>query len=238
MENKPLDDPVVSRMDQQKDTNAAASPEKVGSSWLIGLLVSLLVLLVLSVKMVMPRSGSVGSIFLFIVLLLLAFGLFVFLLLHDRLLKPAVILLSILALVSIGLRIVYEIKKDDFINAYPNGEEVYLRVVSDVEFTSDFLSGSVYDPRVSLEVNDRIYDEDSDIVRLELGKSYPATVRVSGSGNTDLTGRQNVSGNQEFELMVDSGHTSQVITVNCGLVDADVTLSFTRNVSFWEVLLG
>lgn len=191
----------------------------------------------LSIKMVMPRTTSgyvplIVGFFLFI-------GFFAIWIIipmktenNPKLMTLLVFLVGVVLLFSISLRIVYIVKKDSAANSFSEGESVYLYIKLDSEFSSDSVSGIVYDPWIILDIDGNSI-KGTGIIKLEIGKKYPAKIHVFGS----VYGSSLV-GNNEITVLVDKNHKSQKAICRCGLVTAKISLSFSRDLSFWDVIFS
>lgn len=196
-----------------------------------------LILFVLSLKMFLPRSGLVLTLFVPVFLFLGFFALFIYgIVVKSRARQIGLFaLLAVLTVACVGLRVVYESRKNDVINALPVGETVAMRLDIKAEFSSGLVSGFVYNPSLSLKVNGKSY-KDEDLISLEIGKDYAATLFVSDRGHNQRT-TQRVSGSKDFTLRVGEGHMTQDVTIG-GIVQTDATLTFERKPSFWEVVFS
>jgi hypothetical protein len=143
----------------------------------------------------------------------------------------AAIFAIIVLIASIGLRITYEAKIDAAIKDVPPNGSIHLRIHMEEKFYSYVQEGFVKNPRSSVKIGD-IWYESGNIVSVELNNKY--TIRVSSSYN-------GAGGYADSFIIFSPDDVKDVYLIN-KKVDiganeyADVTLSFTRECDFWEVI--
>lgn len=130
------------------------------------------------------------------------------------------------------LQITYEAKLDAALADFPSHGTVHLRVHLDEEFYSLYGVGMAYRPYSSIRLGDTVY-QDGDTMDVAVNTTYPATINC---------GYLNTSGHTQRDLrftpsLLKDGYTIVEKVDFDDITYANVTLSFTRTCTFWEVIL-
>lgn len=141
-----------------------------------------------------------------------------------------------LMLFSISLRIIYESKVDTALSDIPTSGSVYVKLTAEDEYYSSTKEGYVSDPSVSVKIGETWY-ESGDSFKAELQQAYPIRVGCSYHIQGQVDGGYN-DGTIVFTR--DSLKNSYIRneTINITYTEyAEIKLTFTREITFWEVIL-
>ena len=137
----------------------------------------------------------------------------------------------LLLIPSIGLRIVYECKVDAVTADIPISGKVYLSMTTNEEFFSYISDGYVENPSSNIRIGDK-WLEGSATFEVELNKKYEMRVTTGYSGNHNYTDTQII-----FTASKLNGGYTVVKKVSLDKMEyAEVTISFERVCSFWDVI--
>lgn len=143
--------------------------------------------------------------------------------------------ISVFAIVfSVGLRIVYEAKVDYVKQQMPSSGEILFSMSEKTEYYSNTGTGTIRNPKTVIRIGDKWYDS-GDIIPIRLNESYSLRVGSGGSGSGGYTDGTLVISKSSLsngkytirkEVNILSGPASM----------AEVTISFSRYCTFWEVI--
>ena len=145
----------------------------------------------------------------------------------------------ILLIPSVILRIVYEYKVDDAVADIPKSGFVYVRVKLDEEFYSPFTSGLVREPYSYLTINGE--KTEGSIIQIELNKAYSAKIGVGYAGvRTAELSSDSTSGKIDKTITITQKNLKNGYTIKATVpldgIYADVTVTFERVCTFWDVI--
>lgn len=137
------------------------------------------------------------------------------------------IVISLLVIISsISLRVVYKNKVETALADIPNTGKVLVDISDDVEYSS-FSAGLVHKAGSSVEI-----DGTGDITYITLGKPFTLDVQCKGNGKRDTTSDILALNASDFQ------NGKYIITkhLSLGAIFAEVTITFERTCTFWDVI--
>ena len=154
---------------------------------------------------------------------------------ESKKLYTAFLLFSIAVIIfSIGLRIVYESKVDYVKKQIPSSGDILITLSEETEYYNSTGTGSIRNPSTNIKIGDKWYDS-GDVIPITLNKNYFLRVGAGGSGSggyTDgtLTITKSSLANGNYTL-------SKNVYISSGPASmAEVTITFARHCTFWEVV--
>lgn len=154
---------------------------------------------------------------------------------ESKKLYTVFLLFSIAIIISsIGLRIVYESKVDYVKKQIPSYGDILITLSEETEYYNSTGIGSIRNPSTSIKIGDEWY-ESGDVIPITLNKNYFLRVGASGLGSggyTDgtLTITKSSLANGKYSL------SKNVCMRSDPDLMAEVTITFTRYCTFWEVV--